>query len=75
VQTKGDFRIVLIPAEFERARADVQIVFNTANQVAGFFVRPAAPTTPFVDSPYVDRSTFTEREVTVDAGGCRFPAR
>ena len=69
VQTKGDFRIVLIAAEFERARADVQLVFNAANQLAGFFVRPAAPTTPFVDSPYVDRSTFTEREVTVDAGG------
>ena len=73
VQTKGDFRIVLIPAEFERARADVQIVFNAANQVAGFFVRPAAPTTPFIDSPYVDRSTFTEREVTVDAGGWPLP--
>ena len=73
VQTKGDYRIVLIPCEFERARADVQIVLNGANQVAGFFVRPAASTTPFIDSPYVDRSTFTEREITVDAGGWPLP--
>ena len=73
MQTKGDYRIVLIPCEFERARADVQIVLNSANQVAGFFVRPAASTTPFIDSPYVDRSTFTEREITVDAGGWPLP--
>ena len=73
VQTKGDYRIVLIPCEFERAKADVQVVLNGANQVAGFFVRPAASTTPFIDSPYVDRSTFTEREITVDAGGWPLP--
>ena len=73
VQAKGDYRAVVIPCEFERARFDVQVVFNSANQVAGFFIRPAAPTTPFVDSPYVDRASFTDREVTVDAGGWPLP--
>lgn len=73
VQAKGDYRIVLIAAEFERAKADIQIVVNGANQVAGFFVRPPAPTTPFIDAPYVDRTKFSEREVTVDAGGWPLP--
>jgi uncharacterized protein len=73
VQGKGDFRVVLVTGEFERGRADLQVVLNNAGQVAGFFIRPAAPSAPFVDSPYVDRSRFSERDVTVDAGGWPLP--
>jgi dienelactone hydrolase len=73
VTSKGDFRVVLITCAFERSRADLQLVFTASGQVAGLFVRPAAPATPFVDSPYVDRSAFTESEVFVDAGGWPLP--
>jgi dienelactone hydrolase len=73
VTTKGDFRLVVITCEFERARADLQVVVNAAGQVAGLSVRPSAPSAPFVDAPYVDSTKFTERDVTVDAGGWPLP--
>src|SRR5687767_7582224 len=30
---KGDFRIVIIPAEFENAQAEFQVAFNAAGQI------------------------------------------
>jgi fermentation-respiration switch protein FrsA (DUF1100 family) len=74
VETKGPYRIALITCEFAQARVDVQIVVNAAGQMSGFFIRPAAPTTPFIEAAYVDRAAFTERDLTVDAGGWPLPA-
>jgi dienelactone hydrolase len=71
--TKGEFRAATFLAEFERANVDIQVVVNPAGQVVGLNVRPAASTAPFVDAAYVDRSKFTERDVTVDAGGWPLP--
>jgi dienelactone hydrolase len=73
VEAKGPYRIALVTCEFAQARADVQVVVDAAGRIAGFFIRPAASTTAFVDAPYVDRASFTERDVSVDAGGWPLP--
>src|SRR5688500_7481387 len=73
LQTKDDFRIAIVPAEFEKARLDFQIAFNASGQIIGLNMRPAASTTPFIDAAYVDRKLFTERDLTVDVGGWPLP--
>ncbi len=76
VTTKGEYQIVVLPAEFERASVDIQVVFNGSGQMAGFNVRPAAASAPavaFSDASYVLRERFSERDVTVDAGGWPLP--
>jgi dienelactone hydrolase len=71
---KGEFRVVIIPVEFERAGMDVQVAINGKGQIAGLALRPATVTSPFTDASYVDPAAFSDREVTVDAGGWPLPA-
>lgn len=74
VTSKGEYQIVVFRAEFERAQVDIQVVFNGSGQMAGFNVRPAAtPAVAFSDASYVSRERFSERDVTVDAGGWPLP--
>lgn len=73
-ETKGDFRIVVIPLEFEQAKADLTVVSNGAGEIVGLNIRPSAPAADFTDAPYVARAAFSEREATVDAGGWPLPA-
>ena len=70
VSRKGEYQIVVLPGEFENTKADIQVVFNASGQISGFNIRPAAvPGSGFTDAPYVARDRFTERQLTVDAGG------
>lgn len=73
VTTKGDYRIVVIAADFANTKTEIQIAFDRSGQVAGFTMRPVAPPKPFVDAFYVDRTRLVERDVTVDAGGWPLP--
>ena len=73
LDSKGGFHIVTVPAEFANAKAEFVVAFNASGTIAGLNVRPAVPSTPFTDAAYVDRKAFTERDVTVDAGGWPLP--
>lgn len=66
---KGEFQVVVVPVEFERGALEMQIALNGDGRIAGLNFRPAAPTAPFTDADYVVAANFTEREITVDAGG------
>jgi dienelactone hydrolase len=72
VSTKGDYQVVVIQAEFEKATTDIQLAFNGSGQMAGFNIRPAAPA-EFADAPYVSRERFSTRDVMIDAGGWPLP--
>jgi uncharacterized protein len=72
VSTKGEYRVVVIQGEFEKATTDIQIAFNAAGRIAGFNIRPSAPA-EFTDAPYVSRERFSTRDVTIDAGGWPLP--
>jgi dienelactone hydrolase len=74
LSSKGDFQIVLMNVEFERASLDLQLAVNAQGQIAGLAFRPPAPTTPFTDASYVNTANFSERDLTVDAGGWPLPA-
>ena len=71
---KGAIQVVVIPTEFERAAADLQFAFDANGRIAGLNIRPASASTPFTDASYVTPTAFTERDVTVDAGGWPLPA-
>jgi dienelactone hydrolase len=72
---KGDLHIVVIPLTFEKIAATLQVVVDAAGQIAGLNVRPgAAAPAAFTDAGYVRADAFSEREVTVDAGGWPLPA-
>ena len=71
VAIKGEYQVVLIPTEFEKATADIQIAFNAAGQIAGLNIRPSAPA-GFTDAPYVS-ADVSARDVTIDAGGWPLP--
>jgi hypothetical protein len=73
IDVKGEFRIVVLPLELEQAKADFTIVVSGAGAIVGLNIRPSAPEGPFTDAPYVVRDAFTERDVTVDAGGWPLP--
>ncbi|MFW6124104.1 MAG: DUF3887 domain-containing protein [Acidobacteriota bacterium] len=55
------YDIVYITCEFEKATLDIKVVFNKEKQIAGQFFVP--PPTPYEPPCYVDRDSFTEKEV------------
>jgi dienelactone hydrolase len=73
VSIKGEYQVVVIEAEFEKATTEIQIAFSPSGQIAGFNIRPAAPPAAFTDASYVTRDRFSERAVTIDAGGWPLP--
>jgi dienelactone hydrolase len=67
--SKSGLQIVAMLVEFERAQLEMQVVLDSQGRIAGLGFRPPPSTTPFADAPYVSPATFSEREITVDAGG------
>jgi dienelactone hydrolase len=65
------YDIVYVTCEFEKATLDVKVVFNKQKQIAGqFFVPPPAP---YRTPDYVDRDSFTEKEVEFGVQGWFLP--
>lgn len=65
------YRIVTIPCSFQRSIIEVQITFNKEGQISGLnFI----PTSMEYHAPdYVDKSTFSEVEVTIGEGKWALP--
>ena len=74
ISSKGDVQIAVVPVTFAKGDVELQLVYNATGQVIGIFIRPAADNKPFADASYVNAAAFTERDVTVDAGGWPLPA-
>ena len=74
VQPVGNVRAVITPIRFERGSFNIQFAFTPAGTVGGFNLWPTPPTTPFADAAYVTPSAFSERDITVNAGGWPLPA-
>ena len=68
-QQRGAYAAVLIPCEFERGKLDVTVVFNAAGEISGLSMRPPAPAAPYAPPDYAVAADFSERDVTVGAGG------
>src|SRR5690349_20988302 len=48
VRTIADKQMVIQACEFERARLDFQVAFDTSNRISGIGFRPAASAVPYV---------------------------
>ncbi len=65
------YDIVTVRCEFEKAAYNARVVFNADKQITGLFFRPASE---YKAPPYVNRDSFTEREVQVGSGEWVLPA-
>jgi dienelactone hydrolase len=74
VQKVGGYDVVLVTCEFERAKLDAKVVFNSQGEVAGLFFLPSRAG---VDSskppPYARTDAFRERDFTVGSGEWQLP--
>lgn len=71
VETIGAYKVALVTCKFARTRLDAKIAYDKDGKVAGLFFVPSPE--PYVDPPYVDRSKFDEREITVGTGEFQLP--
>ncbi len=72
------YKIVFVTCRFEKADIDVQVSFNSQNQISGLFFNAAAgtpTTTPQAYNPpaYVKTGSFHEVDVTVGSGQWALP--
>jgi dipeptidyl aminopeptidase/acylaminoacyl peptidase len=68
------YDIVFVTGQFEKAKLDVKVVFNSKRQVAGLFFVPATePAAPLPPPSYVRPEAFREKPVTVGQGKWALP--
>ncbi len=64
----GQFEIVWIACEFEKATWYTKVVFNGDGRVTGLLFTPQGPKGPYKAPAYVKREAFEERPVKIGAG-------
>lgn len=70
----SDKRMVITACEFERAKIDIQIAFDTDFRISGLAMRPsAAAEPPYAPPAYADPAAYTETEVTIGADPWKLP--
>ncbi|MBD1938781.1 alpha/beta fold hydrolase [Microcoleus sp. FACHB-68] len=70
----GEYDIVFVTSEFEKATLDIKIIFNSNQQIAGLFVTPTQPAAEYQPPAYVNVNTFQEQAVVVGSGEIALPA-
>jgi dienelactone hydrolase len=77
METAGGYRAAFVTSRFERTSVDLQVTFDNAGRIAGFFVKPAAPSpaAPSAEVPpaYVKKDAFKEGDVKVGSGEWALP--
>jgi len=75
VRAIADKQMVITPCEFERAKIDLQVAFDSNGRISGLALRPAAaPAEPYTPPSYVNASTFKEEELTIGSSEWPLPA-
>ncbi len=73
LQEQGNYTIVVVTCEFDKAKLDVRVVFDKSPQIAGLFFAPAAPPAAYTPPSYVVPNAFREKEVIVGTGEWALP--
>jgi dienelactone hydrolase len=71
-EKQGTYVVAFVTAEFERSTVDFKVAIDNGGKVGGFFVVPpqtAGPGSEYSPPAYVNKDAFSERDVTIDAGG------
>jgi dienelactone hydrolase len=75
VRAIADKQMVITPCDFERAKIDVQVAFDTDGRISGLALRPAAaPPVPYTPPSYVNATAFKEEDLTFGSPEWPLPA-
>jgi len=66
----GQYNLVFVTCEFQHGQVDAQVVFSSADKVAGLFFVPAGKYKP---PAYADSAKFAEEEVRIGKGWWTLP--
>jgi fermentation-respiration switch protein FrsA (DUF1100 family) len=67
------YDIVFVTCKFEKTSMDIKVVFDSGGLVAGLFFVPSQGSTEYEAPSYVEKDSFTEKEVTVGGGEWKLP--
>ncbi len=71
----ADKQMVITPCEFERAKIDLQVAFDSNGRISGLALRPAAtPAAPYTPPSYVNASAFKEEDLSIGSPEWLLPA-
>lgn len=72
-EKRGEFTVVVVTCDFQKAALDVSVVFDQQKRVAGLFFAPAKKL-DYTPPPYAKADAFREKETTVGTGEWALPA-
>ena len=67
-ESQAAYRIVYVTCRFETMSLEAKLVYDGQGKVTGLWFEPAQPA-EYAAPAYVDRASFTEKDVTVGGGG------
>jgi len=67
------YDIVFVTCKFEKIALDVKVVFDSEKQITGLFFVRSKTTTTYQPPSYVNRASFSEKEVHVGTGQWALP--
>ncbi len=71
VRSIADKQMVITACEFERAKLDVQIAFDSDGKISGFALRP--PAMPYTPPSYANAAAYTEEDLSIGSPEWRLP--
>ena len=69
----GGYQIIFVSCQFTNAPVDFKLVFNSQDEIAGFFIIPAQSNQDFQTAEYVDQKKFISEEVTIGKAPWKLP--
>jgi fermentation-respiration switch protein FrsA (DUF1100 family) len=73
IEQAGGFKAVFVTCRFASGSINVKVVYGSDGKVSGLFFVPVQEVAEYSPPPYVDPSSFTEREVAVGSGEWALP--
>lgn len=75
VRAIADKQMVITPCDFERAKIDLQVAFDSDGRISGLTLRPGASApAPYTPPSYVNPSAFKEEDLTIGSPEWPLPA-
>jgi dienelactone hydrolase len=72
-EKSGEYDVVFVTYQFEKACLDIKVVFNSTGQIAGLFFVPSQSSSEYTPPVYANPKSFHEKEVTVESGTWALP--
>jgi uncharacterized protein len=73
IEKSGQYEIVYVTCEFEKASLDIKVIFNSMKEIAGLFFAPSSTSSVYTLPAYTHPESFREKEVIVGHGEWALP--